>query len=173
MNAKIKTSLAQSIQHFRLPRYREIPTVGLYLEQVTKYISEYLDPIQEGALTSSMISNYVKKHLIASPLRKQYSREQIAYLIFIALAKNILSLDALANMVHLQQRTYDLPRAYEYFRQEFEGLLRFSFELTDTLESHGEDQTDEARLFHTCIASLTQKLYLERCLQAIAEDEKN
>ena len=172
MTQKMKDEIANSIRNFRLPRYEEIPDVGLYLEQTTKYINGFLEPLPESTLTASMISNYVKKRLIASPLRKQYSREQIAYLIFIALAKNILSLDALANMVNLQQRTYDLPRAYEYFRQEFEGLLRFSFELTDTLEIHGVDQTDEKHLFHTCIASLTQKLYLERCLQAIAAEEK-
>lgn len=172
MTQKMKDEIANSIRDFRLPRYEEIPDVGLYLEQTTKYINGFLEPLPESTLTASMISNYVKKRLIASPLRKQYSREQIAYLIFIALAKNILSLDALANMVNLQQRTYDLPRAYEYFRQEFEGLLRFSFELTDTLESQWANQTDESRLFHTCIASLTQKLYLERCLQAIAAEEK-
>ena len=172
MTQKMKEEIANSIRDFRLPRYEEIPDVGLYLEQTTKYINGFLEPLPESTLTASMISNYVKKRLIASPLRKQYSREQIAYLIFIALAKNILSLDALANMVNLQQRTYDLPRAYEYFRLEFESLLRFSFELTDTLETHGEDQTDESRLFHTCIASLTQKLYLERCIQALAAEEQ-
>ena len=64
MNMQTKQQIAESVRHFRLPRYEEIPNVGLYLEQVTKYISEYLDPIQEGALTASMISNYVKKHLI-------------------------------------------------------------------------------------------------------------
>ena len=173
MTQNMKENIANSIRDFRLPRYEEIPNVGLYLEQTAKYINEFLEPLPESALTPSMISNYVKKHLIASPVRRQYSREQIAYLIFIALAKNILSLDALDNFIHLQQRTYPLPRAYEYFRQEFEGLLRFSFELTDTLESQWANQTDEARLFHACIASLTQKLYLERCLQAIAAEEKN
>ena len=68
MNMQTKQQIAESVRHFRLPRYEEIPNVGLYLEQVTKYISEYLDPIQEGALTASMISNYVKKHLIWSRL---------------------------------------------------------------------------------------------------------
>ena len=111
MTLKMKDEIANSIRDFRLPRYEEIPNVGLYLEQTAKYINEFLEPLPESALTPSMISNYVKKHLIVSPLRKQYSREQIAYLIFIALAKNILSLDALDNFIHLQQRTYPLPRA--------------------------------------------------------------
>ena len=171
MNAKIKTSLAQSIQHFRLPRYREIPTVGLYLEQVTKYISEYLDPIQEGALTSSMISNYVKKHLIPSPVKKQYSREQIAYLFFIAVAKSVLSLDALINFISVQQKTYDLATAYDYFAAELENFLLYTFEAKDTLDTVGQDDTDEKRLLYSCIVAVTQKIYLEKCLAAIVREE--
>ncbi|MBQ8237496.1 MAG: DUF1836 domain-containing protein [Oscillospiraceae bacterium] len=171
MKTQDKQLIADSVRHFRLPRYEEIPTVGLYLEQVTKYIGEYLDPIQEGALTASMISNYVKKHLIESPVKKQYSRDQIAYLIFIAVAKNALSLDALMNFIHLQQRTYTAQRAYDYFCQQFEHLLRFTFELTDTVELDFDDASDEKRLLYSCIVAVTQKLYLEKCLAAIAKEE--
>lgn len=171
MTQKMKEEIANSVRDFRLPRYEEIPDVGLYLEQTAKYINEFLEPLPESTLTPSMISNYVKKRLIASPVRRQYSREQIAYLLFIALAKNILSLDALSTFLRLQQRTYPLDRSYEYFRRKFEGLLRFSFELTDIFEDCDDNQTDEKRLFHACIASLTQKLYLERCLQAITAEQ--
>ena len=41
----MKTSL---IEKFRLPRYNEIPNVGLYLDQVTKYIDDYLKPIGDS-----------------------------------------------------------------------------------------------------------------------------
>lgn len=171
MKTQDKQQIAGSVRHFRLPRYEEIPTVGLYLEQVTKYIAEYLDPIQEGALTSSMISNYVKKHLIENPVKKQYSRDQIAYLIFIAVAKNVLSLDALMNFIRLQKRTYTAQRAYDYFCQQFEHLLRFTFELTDTVELDFDDASDEKRLLYSCIVAVTQKLYLEKCLAAVAKEE--
>ena len=171
MKMQDKQRIADSVRNFRLPRYEEIPTVGLYLEQVTKYIAEYLDPIQEGALTASMISNYVKKHLIESPVKKQYSRDQIAYLIFIAVAKTVLSLDALTNFIHLQQRTYTVQRAYDYFCQQFEHLLRFTFELTDTVELDFDEGSDEKRLLYSCIVAVTQKLYLEKCLEAIAKEE--
>ena len=171
MKMQDKQRIADSVRNFRLPRYEEIPTVGLYLEQVTKYIAEYLDPIQEGALTASMISNYVKKHLIESPVKKQYSRDQIAYLIFIAVAKTVLSLDALTNFIHLQQRTYTVQRAYDYFCQQFEHLLRFTFELTDTVELDFDEGSDEKRLLYSCIVAVTQKLYLEKCLEAVAKEE--
>lgn len=171
MKTQTKERIAESVRHFRLPRYEEIPNVGLYLEQTAKYIGEFLDPVQQGALTASMISNYVKKHLIENPVKKQYSRDQIAYLIFIAVAKNVLSLDALINFIRLQQRTYTVQRAYDYFCTEFENLLQFTFEVSDTVDLGFDDAGDEKRLLFSCIAAVTQKLYLEKSLAAIAAEE--
>lgn len=172
MKQETKQQISLSVQNFRLPRYNEIPSVGLYLEQASKFICEYLAPFGENALTGSMISNYVKKGLISNPVKKQYSREQIAYLLFIALAKNVLSLDALAGFIQLQNKTYPLETAYNYFCQEFENLLFFSFELKDTVDSTDDILSDEKRLLYTCIVAVVQKLYLEKCLQAIAEEKK-
>ncbi len=173
MKQETKQQISLSIHSFHLPRYNEIPSVGLYLEQVSKFICEYLAPFGENALTSSMISNYVKKGLISNPVKKQYSREQVAYLLFIALAKNVLSLDALTRFIQLQQQTYSLETAYNYFCQEFENLLFFSFELKDTVDSTDDILSDEKRLLYTCIVAVVQKLYLEKCLQAIAEEKKD
>ena len=171
MKQETKQQVAQSVANFRLPRYHEIPNVGLYLEQATKYVGEYLAPLGEYTLTPSMISNYVKKGLIANPVKKQYSRDHIAYLFFIAVAKSVLSLDALTGFIKVQQQTYPLPKAYDYFAEQIERLLRFTFELDDTLEIVGEDNTDEKRLLYTCMVSAVQKVYLEKCLEAIAREE--
>jgi hypothetical protein len=118
-----------------------------------------------------MISNYVKKGLIANPVKKQYGREQIAYLFFIAIAKSVLSLDALTGFIKVQQSSYPLPKAYDYFCEQFEELLRFTFELQDTMDVVGEDTTDEKRLLFSCIVAVTQKIYLEKCLEAIVAEE--
>ena len=171
MKQETKQQISNSVADFRLPRYNEIPNVGLYLEQATKYVCEYLEPLGEYTLTPSMISNYVKKGLIANPVKKQYGREQIAYLFFIAMAKSVLSLDALTGFIKLQQQTYTLPKAYDYFCDEFENILQFTFELKDTVETTGEDNTDEKRLLFTCIVAAVQKVYLEKCLEAIARED--
>ena len=173
MKQKTKQKIADSLRDFRLPRYDEIPDVGLYLEQTAKFISEYLSPLEEGSLTPSMISNYVKKDLVANPVKKRYYREQIAYLIFIALTKNVLSLDGLINFIALQKRTYSLQKAYDYFCQQFESILLFTAEVKDTLDIVGEDTTDEKRLLFSCIVAVTQKIYLERCLAAISQEEQS
>lgn len=171
MKESTKQKVSQTVKDFRFPRYNEIPNMGLYLEQATKYVCEYLAPLGEYTLTPSMISNYVKKGLIANPVKKQYGREHIAYLFFIAIAKSVLSLDALTGFINVQQSSYTLPKAYDYFCEQFEELLRFTFELQDSMEMVGEDNTDEKRLLFTCIVAAVQKVYLEKCLEAIAQDE--
>ncbi len=162
---------AVSLENFRLPRYHEIPNVGLYLEQTGQYINEYLEPVLPGCLTSSMISNYVKKGLISSPVKKQYGREQIAYLLFIAVAKQVLSLDALQSFIRVQQKSYNLETAYNYFVAEFENQLQYCFELKASPEQVGTDElSNEKRLLYSCIGSVTQKIYLEKCLQILAKE---
>ena len=162
MKLKTKQKIADSLRGFRLPRYHEIPDVGLYLEQTAKYITEYLNPVLENSITPSMISN---------PIKKLYSREQIAYLIFIAIAKNVLSLDALINFIAVQKRTYSLQKAYDYFCDQLESTLFFTAEVKDTMDIVGEDTADEKRLLFSCIVAVTQKIYLEKCLDAISQEE--
>jgi len=171
MKLETKQQVGEFVKDFRFPRYNEIPNVGLYLEQATKYVCGYLAPLGDYTLTPSMISNYVKKGLIANPVKKQYGREQIAYLFFIAIAKSVLSLDALTGFIKVQQASYTLPKAYDYFCEQFEELLRFTFETQDTIEMVGEDNTDEKRLLFTCIVAAVQKVYLEKCLEAIAQED--
>lgn len=170
MNHSSKQQVMTSLQNFHLPRYGEIPNVGLYLEQTARYISEYLDPLGDYGLTPSMISNYVKKGLVTSPVKKQYDRDQIAYLFFIAVAKSVLSLDALTGFIALQKRTYPLETAYDFFCRQMEGTLKFTCELTDVAELGDTETTDEKRLLYACIVAVTQKIYLEKCLEAIAAE---
>lgn len=171
MTNETKLHIANSVRDFSLPRYHEIPAVGLYLEQVTKYICEYLAPLQENALTGSMISNYVKKGLVTSPVKKQYSRDQIAQLMFIALAKTVLSLDDLALFLRLQERTYAAEKAYNYLCLEFENMLRYTFGLTKDFQDVGEETSDEKFMLRGTIVAITQKIYLEKCFAAIAAEE--
>lgn len=171
MKLKTKQKIADSLRTFRLPRYEEIPDSGMYLEQTAKYICEFLNPVLSNAITTSMISNYVKKDLIDNPVKKQYNRDQIVYLIFIAIAKNVMSLDGLVNFIALQKRTYSLQKAYDYFCDQFEVTLFFTAEVNDTMAIVGEDTADEKKLLFSCIVAVTQKIYLEKCLEAIAAEE--
>ena len=57
MDINTKKSIAGQVQGFRMPRYRELPDMGLYLEQTVKYINNVLQPLGGTELTGSMVSN--------------------------------------------------------------------------------------------------------------------
>ena len=156
--------------NFTLPRYSEIPNVGLFLEQVSKYINEILSPLGEADLTGSMISNYVKKGIIDNPVKKQYGREQIAHLIYIALAKTVLSLEDINTMLSLQKETYDTESAYEYFRQEFADILRTVFEHKDIAASGADAELKQ--LSKNISVTIAHKIYLDRIFRDIREHEE-
>ena len=170
MKETTKQHIADSVRNFRLPRYHEIPNVGLYLEQTSKYIAECLAPVQETAITSSMISNYVKKGLISNPVKKLYYREQIAHLMFIMLAKSVVSLDNLYHFIRLQKRTYPAERAYNYLCDELENMLFYVFDLKSSIDQVGVDSTDEKIMLRNTIITIAHKIYLDKCFEALAQE---
>ena len=173
MNQNMKDEIMDSIRNFALPRYEEIPNVGLYLEQTSKYISEYLACLGDFALTGSMISNYVKKGLISNPVKKQYNREQIAYLIFIAVAKTVLSMEdiRLLFVYGLQNKAYTPQRAYDYFCEELHNVLAHVFGVKEQLDTIGETNTDEKQLLRTTIIAVAHKVYLNKSFAQLQAQE--
>ncbi len=156
----MKSLLAESIRDFRLPRYAEIPTVGLYLEQTTKYINGYLAPLGCMELTASMVSNYVKKGLIPAPVRKQYEPEQIAYLFFIAIAKNLMTIEDIYLMIQVQRSSYPLDVAYDYVCAEMENMLHYCFGLKDQIAEIGVTQSQEKHLLRNMLVAAANTIYL-------------
>ena len=63
MNAETKRRIAASAVGFALPRYDELPGVGLYLDQTVQYVNSHFRNFPGMELTGSMVSNYVKKGL--------------------------------------------------------------------------------------------------------------
>lgn len=108
---------------FRLPRYREIPDIGLLLDQTSRLVNSYLEPLDGVSLTTSMVSNYVKHGMIAHAVKKKYGRDQIAYLVFIAIAKTVLSLDVIADLLEKQRAYCPVELAYDRFCDEVEAAL--------------------------------------------------
>lgn len=168
-----KNELIESIKDFHLPAYNEIPNVGLYLEQTSKYISEALAPLFDTAITGSMISNYVKKGLVSNPVKKQYDREQIAYLIFISVVKSVLSMDDIKLVIDIQKNSYEGTTAYNYFAKELENLISFTFGLKSTLEETDVNSSDEKRMLRNIIITVAHKIYLGKYFKLIQEKNKN
>ncbi len=155
-----------NIEEFRLPRYAQIPDVGLYLEQVVRYVNSHLAILGEPALTSSMVSNYVKQRLIPAPQKKLYTAQHLARLLFIAVVKPVVPLDGLRMMFGIQEDSYALQTAYDYFCDEFENMLGAAFGIAPARQGIGETQSDEKDLLRNTISATVNKVYLDRYLEA-------
>lgn len=157
------------MQEFHMPRYHEIPDVGLYLEQTIKYINSCLAPL-DIAVTASMVSNYVKKGYVDRPIKKQYYAEQIAYLLFLALAKQTLSMENIAALFALQKKTYPGQIAYDYFCQELEDRLTATFQSVPVPETVDAEMPFAKRTLRSVIIALSHIIYLNYCFQNMSEE---
>lgn len=167
MDLQTKDAIRASVQNFKLPDYADIPDIGLYLDQTATYVAERLSPLQSFSITPSMISNYVKMGLIDKPEKKLYHRDQIAYLLFIAAAKSVLSLEDIQLLISLQKKTYTPAVAYQYFCMEFKNILFFIFGLKDAMEEVGVDTSDEKTMLRNTIIAVAHKVYLDKYFRAL------
>lgn len=149
------------IEEFRLPKYIELPNVGLYLKQVVRLINDSLGPYFGITVTETMLSNYVKKHIIPSPKKKLYDRDQIAALMFITLAKTVVSLENIQLMLEIQEDTYDKGTAYDYMCNEFENLIGYVFGLKEVPDDIGSDTNETKQLLRNLVITIAHKFYLE------------
>lgn len=169
---EIERHIAESIADFHLPRYDQLPTMGLYLEQVADYLNECLQPLGDVKITSSMISNYVKHHMVDRPVKKMYGRDQIADLMFIAVAKNVLQLDDLRIGIRIQQNSsFNTATAYDYFCAELENVLRYVFGYQDELAVVGTAKTAQKRMLRNLIMTASYKAYIDKYFKYVREGE--
>lgn len=173
MDQRYKLKSAQTLRSLHLPRYEELPDTGLFLEQASCYIESCLAPLPDVTLTGSMISNYVKRRLIAKPVRKQYSQTQIAQLLFIAVAKQVLTLEEIQLIFQVQQQTYDNAVAYNYFCAELENVLQYVFGLKDALDAIGTEHTYEKNMLRNIIITIAHRIYLTDCFASYVDSTQH
>ena len=167
MRETTKKQMAESIRGFHLPRFDELPDVGYYLEQTVLYINQCIAPLGCAPITSSMISNYVKQNVISAPVKKQYDKEQIAYLIVTAIMKNVLSIEHISKLFCMQKGVYTVQVAYDYFCSELENMLFFIYGVSDTVEEIGVTNTDLKAMLRGVIISVSHMIHLSMRFQAI------
>lgn len=148
------------IFEFNLPKFSQIPNIGLYLAQVVEYLNNCLRTFGNIKITNSMVSNYVKHKLISPPTNRLYSREQIAELLFIAIAKNVMEQDDLKKALKIQKETYSTEIAYDYFVLELKNALLYVFRFQNQLQHIGNDNTKQKEMLHNLIMSFAYREYL-------------
>lgn len=174
MTLELDKTIIERISSYSLPSFNEIPDVGLYLNQTATYINRYLEPFLGFELTESMISNYVKKKMIDNPVRKQYSREMIAYLLFIALCKSVANLDDIQRLIKLQKENkHSVERSYNFFKKEFESILLSVFGISKAEKKGDESSSLEEELLCKLIVAIAHKIYVEMAFRTLEGSESD
>ena len=165
MKQELNRRVAACAAGFALPRYSDLPQVGLYLDQTVQFINGYFRDFPGVELTPSMVSNYVKQKLVPAPQKKLYTAEHLARLLFIAVVKPVVPLEGLRLMFSIQEECYPLQTAYDYFCDEFENMLGAAFGVAPAVEGLGETESDAKDLLRSTISATVNKVCLDRYLE--------
>jgi len=123
------------------PKWSELPTIDLYLDQVLLYVNQ-LDSSSivddEKGLTAAMINNYVKNGHLDKPIKKKYSRRQLARLIVITCLKNVFAIQEISKTISSLTKDGDSEAMYDNFvmcmnEEKREGLPEVIVSACDTV----------------------------------------
>lgn len=163
---------------YLLPRFRELPQLGLYSDQVVTLVNEVLSPLlpaEEGGkkkdslpFTASMLNNYVKLRILSAPVKKQYTREQVATAIVLCILKQVYSIPEIAALISFALDSAELPKAYDRFCTLFEQILVCTREKTDYASVPAADDT--LYLLKTVLISCSAKFYAKAQLRKMNSD---
>ena len=154
--------------NFYIPKWNEIPTIDLYIDQVVslleKYLSDYIssDYNKDGKIiTKSMINNYVKHNVIKPPINKKYSREHIAYLFVVFILKQIYSIDEIKKLISLAIKTSSVDQSYDRFCSEIEKAINKTFS-GDSYINKNDNLSQEQYILRNVAQSFANKLYVQK-----------
>ncbi|QWT17009.1 DUF1836 domain-containing protein [Collinsella sp. zg1085] len=166
----LSSSSVQQILDMSLPRFEELPDIGLYREQVVSYIESALAPLStpahEAWITPAMINNYVKAQLVQAPTKKLYHRRQIARFIIICLFKQFMPIAAIHKIFRMQQVSYPDHVAYNYVIHELKAALTTAFIPGSAIPADSATIiTRESLLVRSAVAAFASRSFLMTYLQ--------
>ena len=165
--AEKKFIIDEDIEKFHLPRWKEIPEIDLYIDQVVSLLENYLanyiaSDNEKGGhiITKTMINNYVKHGVVKSPVNKKYSREHIAYLFVIFVLKQIYSMEEIKKLITLAIETSPIDQAYNRFCSELEKAIKMTF--TGESYINNDRLSQKQYILRNVVQSFANKLYVQK-----------
>ena len=153
-----------SIENFHIPRWDELPNIDLFLEQVVTLINNALEPYicfgadntEEKLLTKTMINNYVKNDIIEAPVKKQYSKSQVAKIFAICVLKQVYSMQDIKILIEMALRS-EIQVSYNKFCSLFEEALYCTYNKKDFIDTTSTNEYQY--LLKSVLLSCSYKIY--------------
>lgn len=156
----------KEIKDFHLPRWNELPTIDLYIDQVVSLLEHYLSGYiknenekEDTLITKTMINNYVKHGVLNPPVNKKYNREHMASLFVVFILKQVYSINDIKKLIKLALETHPIEESYNRFCSELEKAIRIVF-----AEKHyvNNSRLSEVQyILRNVVQSVANKLYVQ------------
>ena len=160
-------------------RPEEIPSIDLYLDQITSLVTdkhkEGSELFLERELTKTMINNYSKDGLLSPIKGKKYSKEHILQMLLVYEMKNTLSIGEIKRVLQYLYRlpTYR-PALLEsvYLRmlaaKEYDRAQTGAF-VSALLEEQSVDMENEEDFFSLIMTLAAMSSYLKNTVQLLLD----
>ncbi len=109
-----------------------------------------------------MVNNYVKQGLLPPTVKKRYSREHVARLIEICIAKQVHSITEISRLLDVQNALFDIETAYNYICTELENVLLSTFSNQPLPEDSAICNQDARLLVRDTTIAFAYKLYTHK-----------
>lgn len=118
------------LQNYSLPEWKDLPNIGLYMDQVIALLSHYLDFISsdhptERPITPTTINNYVRLKVMPAPEKRKYYRIHIAYLIVIFTLKQSVSISCVQKVIPANLSAEEVRCFYTAYAKKLRDVAVF------------------------------------------------
>jgi len=123
------------LENFKLPSWKEIPDIGLYMEQVIILLKSYLDYLppelkDEQIVTAATINNYVRTKIMPEPVKKKYYRIHIAYLVMICTLKQTLPIAMIQKIIPRNLSDLEVKEIYDQYSERHSITINYFLKQT-------------------------------------------
>ena len=118
------------LNNYKLPAWKELPDIGLYMDQVIALLGQYLDfiPMEDSKdkpVTPTTINNYVRLKVMPAPEKRKYYRVHIAFLIMIFTLKQGISINGLQQLLPSTANEEEIKNFYTGYIAQLQEVGNF------------------------------------------------
>ena len=118
------------LNNYKLPAWKELPDIGLYMDQVIALLGQYLDfiPMEDSKdkpVAPTTINNYVRLKVMPAPEKRKYYRVHIAFLIMIFTLKQGISINGLQQLLPSTADEEEIKNFYTSYVERIQEVGNF------------------------------------------------
>ena len=156
----------KTIQDFHIPRWKELPALDLYMDQVIAFIEgslgSFFAAVGAAPLTKSMVNNYVKAKIVDAPVNKKYPKLSLAMIIVVYILKSCYSTDEIGKLIKLGISLEEPKITYDRFCEAIESAVNHVFAGKVCITNEEIPGRANKYLMENFALSFASKIYVQR-----------